>query len=278
MNTNLTKTRSQISVLTMVFFFLPCWGFSQSLGDMPTINQATPKIPIDRDPVRWENATARYDLRLERNNESLEGDLSIRMKRDSILWFSVRAVMGIQILKGVMVNDTLKVLDLYKKNYYELPKSTLAKMLGIPFGLHEFQQLFLGQSFTDSADSFRQNLGGTSYLRKIDRITIESTVGKSKTPQGTMLMHILQSLIVSETPPSSITITNSDWAGLGFLELGVADFSPPSQIPYTIDLAIKSEQENAHLTMSLKTLHGEAITSYPFSVSSNYIKVNTDQP
>ncbi|MDA1182189.1 MAG: DUF4292 domain-containing protein [Bacteroidetes bacterium] len=267
MKRNHSKIRSQISVLTMVFFFHPFWAFAQSMGDLPIINQASKRIPIDQDLVRWENATARYGLLLERKNEKMEGDLSIRMKRDSILWFSVSAVMGIQILKGVMVNDTLKVLDLFNKNYYELPKSTIANMLGVPFGLHEFQQLFLGQSFIDSADSFRQNLSEKLYLRKIDRFTMQSTVGQPKTPKGNMLMHILQSLIVSETHPSSITINNSDWA----------DFAPPSQIPYTIDLVIKSEQENAHLTMSLKTLHGEAIPSYPFSVGRNYNKVNIDQ-
>jgi hypothetical protein len=75
---------------------------------------------------KWEYLAARYDVMAAGLGQEMGLTLSVRMKRDSIVWFSVQAALGIQVAKGLLRKDSFFLLDLYNKKYYTMPASAMA--------------------------------------------------------------------------------------------------------------------------------------------------------
>jgi hypothetical protein len=86
----------------------------------------------------WTYFTGRYDVTVNTGDQQIPATLNLRMKRDSIVWFSISANMGIQIqiAKGIMLRDTLHLADIHHKEYYAIPVAEASKYLSIPLGMH----------------------------------------------------------------------------------------------------------------------------------------------
>ncbi len=219
----------------------------------------TYSIPVANE--QWNHLAARYDVNIDMGKMPLAGAFSIRMKRDSILWFSASAaVLGIQIAKGVITQDTAKIQDLYNKKYYCIPTSQLSDMIGTPLGLKQLQALFLGHALVDT---------GTLKFVKSGYESFESPIGESAFSILTVLMNstktIEKSLIASPTNPN----TSCSIGNAGF------EKRENTNLPTRIQVKLKDEENTAQLDFSLKTARFDAIPSYPFSVPAGYETVNT---
>jgi len=217
--------------------------------------------PIPMANSNWNHLAARYDVNIDLGKMPLAGAFSIRMKRDSILWFSASAaVLGIQIAKGIITQDTAKIQDLYNKKYYCIPTSQLTDLLGTPLGLKQLQALFLGHALVDT---------GTLKFVKQGYQSYESPIGDSEFSILTVLMNATQtiekSLIASPTKPNtSCSIGNVNF-----------EKRENTNLPTRIEVKLKDEENTAQLDFSLKTARFDAIPSYPFNVPTGYETINT---
>lgn len=215
-------------------------------------------IPIANNS--WNHISARYDVNIDLGQMPLAGAFTIRMKRDSILWFSANAaVLGIQIAKGVITQDTAKILDMYNKKYYRIPTTQLSDLLGTPLDLKQLQALFLGHALVDS---------GTLKFAKDGYESFESPIGESEFSILTVLnstQTIEKSLIASPTnPKTTCTIGNANF-----------EKRENTNLPTRIQIKLKDEENTAQLDFSLKTARFDAIPSYPFNVPSGYETIIT---
>ena len=95
-------------------------------------------------PKTFEWLTANMDIQAEGNGMTYN-DLSgqIRMRKDSIVWFSVTATMGVEALRAKISNDSIWVLNRLEKTYLAEPLDTVSAQLGIPLSLPLVQTLLL---------------------------------------------------------------------------------------------------------------------------------------
>ena len=95
-------------------------------------------------PKTFEWLTANMDIQAEGNGMTYN-DLSgqIRMRKDSIVWFSVTATMGVEALRAKVSNDSIWVLNRLEKTYLAEPMDTVSAQLGIPLSLPLIQTLLL---------------------------------------------------------------------------------------------------------------------------------------
>lgn len=93
-------------------------------------------------PFEW--LTANLDIQAEGNGQSFN-DLSgqMRMRRDSIIWMSVTATMGMEVLRAKVSNDSIWILNRLEKNYLAESLDTISTQLGIPLSLPLLQTLLL---------------------------------------------------------------------------------------------------------------------------------------
>ena len=82
-------------------------------------------------PQSFEWLTAKLDIQAEVNGQSFN-DLSgqLRMRKDSIVWMSVTATMGVEVLRAKISNDSVWILNRMEKTYLAEPIDSLAQQLG----------------------------------------------------------------------------------------------------------------------------------------------------
>ncbi len=95
-------------------------------------------------PQAFEWMTANLDIQAEGNGmsfDNLSGQL--RMRNDSIVWLSVTATMGIEVLRAKVSNDSVWVLNRMEKTYLAEPLDSLGAKVGMPLSLPMVQTLLL---------------------------------------------------------------------------------------------------------------------------------------
>ena len=68
----------------------------------------------------------------------------LRMKKDSLIWVSVNAVFGIEAMRLLISEDSVKILDKQNNVYTARPISYLYEVSGLPLDLKTMQDLLLG--------------------------------------------------------------------------------------------------------------------------------------
>ncbi len=97
---------------------------------------------IQLQPFEW--LTSNLDIQAEGNGMAFD-DLSgqLRMRKDSLVWLSVTATMGVEVLRSKVNNDSIWILNRLEKTYLAEPLDSVAVQLGIPISLPWIQTLLL---------------------------------------------------------------------------------------------------------------------------------------
>ena len=95
-------------------------------------------------PKSFEWMTANVNIQAEGNGmdfNDLNGQL--RMRKDSLVWLTVTANMGIEVLRAKVSTDSVWVVNRLDKSYLAEPLDSLAHQLGMPLSLPWLQSLLL---------------------------------------------------------------------------------------------------------------------------------------
>ena len=105
---------------------------------------ARKKLVQSTPPQSFEWLTAKLDIQADVNGQSFN-DLSgqLRMRKDSIVWLSVSATMGVEVLRAKISNDSIWILNRMEKTYLAEPLDTVSAQLGIPLSLPLIQTFLL---------------------------------------------------------------------------------------------------------------------------------------
>ena len=95
-------------------------------------------------PQSFEWLTANMSIQAEGNGMEFN-DLSgqLRMRHDSLVWLSVTATMGVEVLRAKVSNDSIWFVNRMEKTYLAEPLDTLSTQLGMPLSLPLLQTLLL---------------------------------------------------------------------------------------------------------------------------------------
>ena len=95
-------------------------------------------------PPTFEWLMAKLDIEAEGTGQSFN-DLKgqVRMRRDSLVWLSVTASMGVEVLRAKVSNDSVWLVNRLEKSYLAEPLDTVAAQLGMPLSLPWLQTMLL---------------------------------------------------------------------------------------------------------------------------------------
>ncbi|MBR0539452.1 MAG: DUF4292 domain-containing protein [Bacteroidales bacterium] len=98
--------------------------------------------PVQPQPFEW--LTANMDIQAEGNGMNFD-DLSgqLRMRKDSLVWFSVTATLGVEVLRAKVSTDSVWIVNRIEKTYLAEPMKNISETLGIPLSLALLQTLLL---------------------------------------------------------------------------------------------------------------------------------------
>ncbi|MBY0536058.1 MAG: DUF4292 domain-containing protein [Chitinophagaceae bacterium] len=107
------------------------------------ISEAIHKIDSNR--VGFKTFSAKVKVNFEdKDGKKNDFNAFIRLKKDSILWIKIDAVLGIEAFRVIVTPDSVKVLNKLDKVVQYRAVSGLQELSQLPFGFKELQNLIIG--------------------------------------------------------------------------------------------------------------------------------------
>lgn len=224
-----------------------------SISDLPAADSLTVLRGDGINRKGWEYFSGRLGVDYtDGDGEEMAGSISLRMRKDSVIWFSVSVAMGIQVAKGLITQDTVTILDTYHKEYTRYGIKDLSEALGTEVTLRQLQNIILGNPVFDTMNYqldtisrgwFALNPPVTNLLFTNADNNIDSSFVAEK---GTLRQ--LRAFYDGSKSAGSYNVAETLW------------------------LTAFSDKKNVRFKLSFTTASDAFIPSYPFNIPSDYQK------
>lgn len=165
----------------LIVFLSSCRSVKESVVEKEVMNISEGKLyknlelnELDYSTLYAKKVDVSIDINGKRNN--LKGILKI--ERDSFIWMSVTAPLGIEIARVLLTQDSVKFVDSYNKKYLLTDYSFFYNEFGIKLGFNCIQRI-LTNAYLNLDDCNQNNLkSGKFKFEKTDRDYVLSNVQK----------------------------------------------------------------------------------------------------
>ena len=180
---------------------------------------------------------------------------NIRMYRDSAIWVSVTAILGIEGLRAFITKDSVKLLNKQDKVYTARSVSYLQEMTELPLDLYSLQELIIGNPvFLDSNIVSYSRAGETISLLSLGKffqnlLSIESR---------TYFLQSSQLEDIDKTKARTCYLTYSDYEN-----------KKGKNFPARRSISV-SDKKKLDILMEFKQYEFNETLSFPFNIPKSY--------
>ncbi len=130
------------------------------------------------DEVDFSYFTSRAKFKYEDSDgQKLRATVNFRIKKDSLIWFSITPGFGIEAARGVITQDMIMINDRINRDYTEMSIEELGTQYNINLSYGVFEALILGNTaFSDLPGKWKKSGREADFLQEISHITIQNTV------------------------------------------------------------------------------------------------------
>lgn len=100
----------------------------------------------------YEWMTAKMSGEVNAENGEIPFSGVLRMQRDSVIWISANAMMGMEAVRARITCDSVVIINRLEKTYLSEPLADVAASLQLPLTLPETQALLLGDGRSDRVE------------------------------------------------------------------------------------------------------------------------------
>ncbi len=101
-------------------------------------------------------------LAISFENDEQKSNITFRIKKDSVIWLSIRAIAGIEIIRASITQDSIYFINRLEKEYSIKPFSFIYSITGVHLQFSQLQALLLGNSnsWLNSSNITNDSIGG----------------------------------------------------------------------------------------------------------------------
>ncbi|MFN8291828.1 MAG: DUF4292 domain-containing protein [Chitinophagaceae bacterium] len=213
---------------------------------------------IARNRIGFTTFSAKVDVEYnDGDGKKYDVNANIRMYKDSVIWVSVTAILGIEGLRAYITKDSVKLLDKQNKIFTARSVSFLQEVTDLPLNLTSLQDLLIGNPvFLDTnIVSYTRSSGSLSFLSLGDFFKNLFTVAENnKLVQSSKLDD------VEETRNRTCYLSYNDYEN----KKGV-NFATRRSINV-------SEKKKLDIRLNFKQYEFNETLSFPFNVPKNYTR------
>ena len=227
---------------------------SNGADSMQFIRDVFGKIQDNR--IQFHTFSAKVKVDFE-GSDGKKSDFNafIRLKKDSILWVSINAALGIEAFRLMVTPDSVKVMNKLDKVIQLRSVEYLQEMTKIPLSFTELQELLIGNPlYLDS------NI--TSYKRDEKSVSLISI--------GTLFKHLLTvsngEYLLMHSKLDDVDVIRARTADITY-----GDYETKNNILFsTYRRIIVSEKTRLDITLQFKQFEFNADLGFPFNIPRNY--------
>lgn len=189
------------------------------------------------------------------DGKSYDFNAFLRMRKDSVIWVSINAALGIEAFRILITPDSVKVLNKLDKVAQLRSMDYLKEVTQLPFDFYSLQELIIGNPvYLDSnIVSFRKDDASTSLMS-----------------MGQIFKHY----ITVQNDGYLLTNSKLDDAEVGRSRTAVlsySDYETKDNISFATKRRISlAEKNKLEVVLDFKQFNFNESLSYPFSIPKNY--------
>jgi len=181
---------------------------------------------------------------------------NIRMLKDTAIWVSVNAILGIEAMRLFITQDSVKLLDKLNKTYTSRSVDYLREVTSLPLNLYTLQDLIIGNPvFFDSTNV-------VSYSINNNQISLLS------------LGDLFKNLITVDENDKTLLHSKLDDVNPGrnrTADLTYSDYESKRGKPFSTKRRIVvAEKNRLDVRLDFKQYEFDQDVSFPFSIPKNY--------
>ena len=179
---------------------------------------------------------------------------NLRMYKDSVIWISITAILGIEGLRAYITKDSVKILNKQDKIYMARSVAYLQEVTALPLDLHSLQDILIGNPvFFDSSM--------VSYSRTGNTISLLSTGKWFKN-----LLTLNEMGRIENSKLDDVDLNRSRTCNLSY-----AEYENKKGVPFSSKRRITvAEKANLDIKLDFKSYDFNETLSFPFTVPKNY--------
>ncbi|WP_082317982.1 DUF4292 domain-containing protein [Hymenobacter sp. DG25A] len=233
---------------------------------IPTRPAAT-EVPKVVDLVRADNLdfkflSAKGKAQIETNGEKMpNANLSLRMRKDSIIWLSV-SVVGVEVLRAHLTPDSVQILDKLHREYYAGNFDYLRQRFNLPVTFQQIQALVVGNYVPSSDENTPPTVSTEGPLQKVQyqqaSLFVEQLIEQTR-------QRVQKLAVKDQNSKTNFTVDYSDFKPLlpqpqQFANALLVMIQPPNGPASTASINFRN------IDVDKERL------SFPFSVPSDYVR------
>ena len=204
------------------------------------------KVNLKNNSPEWLALKGRVRLMLEKGNEVSLG-ISIRVRKDSLIWASVAAPFGIELFRAVLTKDSVYYINRANKTYFVKPIAHISKIIKTDIAFNEIQQMIIANPKIVKKKYSFDRINNDFILSTQDYIYTISN-----------FYRIRQGVLIDKENSLIYTYSN---------------FSFENDFPEQLELIVKSSSENdLNLKLNYSKVVFDQQQQTPFKIPSSYVE------
>jgi hypothetical protein len=197
--------------------------------------------------------SSKGQITLNDSNDNLSSGVSIRMRKDSVIWVSVQPGLGIEAARMMLTQDSVYMINRLHKEYVATDYSFLRNKFQVDVDFEVLQAILLG-NYQQKGEEKTQDEGQMQHVQQLrENLLFDYFIGR--------LNNKLQQLNVQDkNTGNTITVKYDSFENIG-------------QVPFAHALAAQVLQkgEIADFTLSYSRITvSDEVLAFPFSVPADY--------
>jgi hypothetical protein len=113
---------------------------------------------------RFDWLSIKFDANYKEKRNSTDFKGQVRIRKDSLIWITITPALGIEAVRMVITNDSVKYVNRFNKEYFVGDYDLVSRFLQIHIDFDILQSLILGNDFQFyETNSFRASIDNMNY-------------------------------------------------------------------------------------------------------------------
>lgn len=200
--------------------------------------------------------TAKSQISLDDSGNRLTSGLTMRIKKDSVIWVSVQPGLGIEAARMMLTQDSVFIMNRLKKEYTATDYTFLRNKFQVDVSFEVLQALLLGNYQAQGTEKVLDAEGMQHVQQMRQNLLFDYFIGLQNNK--------LQRLDVQDkNSGNTIAVRYND-----FQDLGTVPFA------YTLAAQVFQKGKTSSFTLNhSKVIVTDEILSFPFSIPNGYTRI-----
>jgi len=217
--------------------------------------------------------SAHFDATFNQNKKSTPISGQIRIQHDSLIWISVSPMMGIEMVRFLVTNDSIKYINRIDNTYFIGPFSYFNHLINSTLDFDMLQSFLTGNDFSRYENtSFKGSIDNAEYkLVTTNRRKLKKYI-RNNEEVNIPIQHIwlnpetfkITRILVREISPSNRT------AEAKYSHENISG----QLIPTDIIFDVETDQEKTSINIEYSKVVLSDILQFPFKIPEKYTRIN----